>query len=213
MFYPVSTSCGEIGSILHIILNYVLPFKTDGTFVEVGANDGKTGSFTYNLASIGWNGLNFEPVPRLYSQCCLNHQHHKNVKNFQIALGETSGETTIVDADTLSTIDTDMIEAYSNISQFSSYFNNSTSYKIKLEKLDTILEQNNITNIDMLVLDVEGYEENVLKGFTISKYNPDIFIIEICDQHPDFIHNSKIMDKYKILRKYFDDNHYKLFSK
>ena len=63
MSYPKSTSCGNIGLILHIVLDNVLPYKTDGTFVEVGANDGMTGSFTYNLAKIGWHGLYFEPVP------------------------------------------------------------------------------------------------------------------------------------------------------
>ena len=43
MGFPPSTSCGEIGKILHIILDNVLPYKTDGLFIEVGANDGKTG--------------------------------------------------------------------------------------------------------------------------------------------------------------------------
>ena len=31
MSYPHSTSCGEIGKILHIILNNILEYKTDGT--------------------------------------------------------------------------------------------------------------------------------------------------------------------------------------
>ena len=206
--YPESTSYGEIGCILHIILNNVLPYKNNGTFIEVGANDGKTGSFTYNLAQLGWYGLNFEPVPRIYNECCLNHQHHKNVKNYQLGLGETSKEELIIDANTLSTIDTDVIEAYKNTQQFSMHFNNTTSHKIKIEKLDTILEENSINYIDILVIDVEGYEENVLKGFTIEKYNPTIIIVEICDQHPDFVDNNKMMDKYKKLRQYFVENNY-----
>lgn len=211
MSYPPSTSCGEIGLILNHILNNILPFKTDGTFVEVGANDGKTGSFTYNLACIGWNGLNFEPVPRLYEKCCINHLNHTNVKNFQIGIGESLCETTIIDADTLSTIDTDTMNTYSQIPQFASYFTNNNQYHtIKIERLDTMLKQNNITNIDLLVLDVEGYEENVLKGFTIDKYLPKIFIIEIADQHEDFIHNSNMMNRYNSLRKYFKENNYVL---
>ncbi len=210
MSYPTSTSCGNIGLILHIVLDNVLPYKTDGTFVEVGANDGMTGSFTYNLAKMGWHGLYFEPVPRIYNKCYLNHIPHKNVKVFQLGIGETSKEETIVDADTLSTIDTDSIESYSNIKQFSNNFKNNNTYKIKIEKLDTILEENTVTDIDILVIDVEGYEENVLKGFTINKYKPTIIIIEICDQHPDFINNPKMMNKYKKLRQYFIENRYTL---
>ena len=211
MSYPVSTSCGEVGKILHLILDNVLPFKTDGTFVEVGANDGKTGSFTYNLGRIGWNGINFEPVPRLYNLCCKNHINHTNVKNFQIGIGATQSEATIIDAGTLSTIDTDTIECYSNTPQFASSFkNNNNFHKIKIEKLNTMLDNNQITNIDMLVLDVEGYEINVLNGFSVETYNPTIFIIEIADQHPDFINNQIMMDKGKVLRKYFNDNNYSL---
>ena len=211
MSYPYSTSCGEVGKILHIILNNVLTFKNNGFFIEIGANDGKTGSFTYNLAEIGWYGINIEPVPRIYNLCCKNHNHHKNVKNFNIAIGASRSEVNILDAGTLSTIDKDTIQVYSNIPQFAGHINNNTNYHtIKLETLNYILEENNVSNIDLLVLDVEGYEENVLKGFSIEKYSPSIFIIEIGDQHPDFINNKIMMNKYKILRDYFKNNNYTL---
>ena len=211
MSFPPSTSCGEIGKILHIILNNVLTYKTDGLCIEVGANDGKTGSFTYNLGKIGWSGINVEPIPRLYNLCCNNHKDHKNVKNYNLALGEIKGEVTIIDADTLSTIDTNVIDIYSKIPQFKSYFTNNNNYhKVKMNTLDNILEENSITNIDILVLDVEGYEENILTGFSIANYNPAIFIIEIADQHPDFINNTIMMAKYKNLRDYFKINNYTL---
>lgn len=211
MSFPQSTSCGEIGLILHIIMNNVLPYKKDGLFIEIGANDGKTGSFTYNLGEIGWHGFNFEPVPRLYQLCCNNHKYHNNVKNYNIALGECDGEVNIIDADTLSTIDTDVIEIYSNTPQFKNNFNkNNTYHNVKMTTLNNILQANNTTTIDLLVLDVEGYEENVLKGFSIEKYNPSIFIIEIADQHPDFIKNDLMMKKYHNLREYFKTNNYTL---
>ena len=50
--YQPTTSCGQIGLILHKIYHKFLGYKTNGTFIEVGANDGKTGSFTYNLAKL-----------------------------------------------------------------------------------------------------------------------------------------------------------------
>jgi FkbM family methyltransferase len=211
MSFPRSTSSGEIGKILHIILNNVLLYKTDGLFIEIGANDGKTGSFTYNLGEIGWYGINFEPIPRLYNLCCHNHKNHKNVKNYNLALGEKEGQVDIIDADTLSTIDTDVIDTYLKTPQFKSYFiNNNNYHKVKMNTLDNILKENYITNIDILVLDVEGYEENVLKGFSIENYNPVVFIIEIADQHSDFINNDIMMKKYKNLREYLKINNYTL---
>jgi FkbM family methyltransferase len=210
MSYPYSTSCGEIGKILHVILNWVLPYKQDGVFVEVGANDGITGSFTYNLAKIGWTGLNFEPVPRLYAKCVDNHRAHPNVKTLPIAIGESSGTASIVDADTLSTMDADMRDAYHTIPQFSTNFVGAKTHTVKVEKLDTMLEENAINNIDILVIDVEGYEEYVLRGFSIERYNPSVIIIEIADQHPDFINNAVIMQKYNRLRSYFNIHNYSL---
>jgi len=211
MSYPNSTSCGEIGKILHIVLNNILPYKTNGMFIEIGANDGKTGSFTYNLASLGWYGINFEPVPRLYEHCCTNHLNHKNVINLQIALGAENGEANIIDANTLSTMDNDTISLYKNVDQFKGYFqNNNNIHKVLVKKLDHVLEEYKINFIDLIVLDVEGFEENVLTGFSIQNYNPSIIIIEIGDQHPDFINNKTVMDKYKRLREYFKNNHYSL---
>lgn len=211
MSYSPSTSCGEIGKILHIILNNILTFKNNGVFIEIGANDGKTGSFTYNLAEIGWYGINFEPVPRIYNLCCENHKHHKNVKNINIAIGASRSEVNILDAGTLSSIDKDTIQVYSTTPQFARHINNNNKYHtIKVETLNYMLEENQVSNIDLLVLDVEGYEENVLKGFSIEKYCPSIFIIEIGDQHPDFVNNEVMMNKYKILRDYFKTNNYTL---
>jgi len=211
MPYPKSTSCGEIGLILHKIMDDVLPYKTDGLFIEIGANDGMTGSFTYNLGAIGWKGINCEPIPRLYELCCKNHKNHKNVINVQLACGQKQEIVRIIDADTLSTIDENMESIYRNLDWSKPHFYNNTDYiDINVEKLDTILKDHKITNIDLMVLDVEGYEENVLKGFTIEKYNPSIFIIEIPDQHPSFINNETLMNRFKILRKYFKDNNYSL---
>lgn len=210
MSYLQSTSCGEIGKIIHIIFDTIIPYKTNGLFIEIGANDGKTGSFTYNLAKIGWHGINFEPIPRLYTMCCDNHKTHKNVKNYNIALGDKEEETVIIDAGTLSTMDKDVLNTYSNVPQFSIHFHNNNSHKVNVKTFDSILQENNITDIDILVLDVEGYEENVLKGFSIEKHYPRIFIIEIADQHPDFINNVAMMNKYRYLRDYFEKNNYTL---
>jgi FkbM family methyltransferase len=209
--YLESTSCGEIGLILHHILYKVFGYKTNGTFVEVGANDGKTGSFTFNLGKIGWHGLNCEPIPRLFELCKKNHNNHPNVKNMQIAAGEKKDILDIVDADTLSTMDSDTLQVYLCTDWSRNNFKNSMQYKVDVETLDTILKLNSITeNFDLLVLDVEGFEENVLKGFSIDTYKPKMVIIEIADQHPTFINNTTVMKKFSRIREYFKLHEYSL---
>lgn len=210
MSYLPSTSCGEVGKILHHILNEVIPYKTDGTFVEVGANDGMTGSFTFNLGAIGWTGLNFEPVPRLFMMCCANHKNHKNVKTLPFAIGESEDIVEIIDAGTLSTIDVNTYNVYKNIKGFSGQCVNNPRHQVHVKTLDSILDKNSISDIDVLIVDVEGYEEKVLAGFDVGRFSPTIIIIEIGDQHTDFINLPDIMERFARLRKYFVDNGYTL---
>jgi|UniRef100_A0A6C0IML3 FkbM family methyltransferase len=210
MSYPHSTSCGEIGLILHIILDNIIEYKEDGVFVEVGANDGKTGSFTYNLAKIGWTGINIEPVPRLYKECVENHRDHKNVININCGIGEKNEELEIYDAGTLSTIDEETYKNYKTIGQFQNMCKENDKHLVKVRIMDEVLKEEKIENIDVVVVDVEGYEEKVLSGFSIEDYSPKILIIEIGDQYEEFIKNENIREKFKRLRKYFKEKNYSL---
>lgn len=45
-----------------------------------------------------------------------------------------------------------------------------TKEEIEVKRLDTILTEEDITNVDFLKVDVEGHEEEVLQGFTL--YHP-----------------------------------------
>ena len=46
--------------------------------------------------------------------------------------------------------------------------------KVKLRKLDTILAQHEpkLAEVDILAIDVEGWELSVLRGFSIGRYPP-----------------------------------------
>ena len=71
---------------------------------------------------------------------------------FNIAIGASRSEVNILDAGTLSTIDKDTIQVYSNIPQFAGHINNNTNYHtIKLETLNYILEENNVSNDELLL--------------------------------------------------------------
>jgi len=50
-------------------------------------------------------------------------------------------------------------------------------------KLNYIIENSPFKNnkIDFLTIDDEGYEMNVLKGFDIKRYQPDIIVLELID--------------------------------
>lgn len=211
--YKPTTSCGQVGLVLHKIYQQYIKYKTNGVFVEVGANDGKIGSFTYNLANLGWRGIYCEPITEIYNLCVENHKSHKNVTCLNVGCGSKKEELEITVANTLSTIDTEMLEMYKKTRWAQSTLQGSYKTKIKIEKLDILLKENSISpDFDVFVLDVEGYEEEVLKGFSLDYYKPKIIVIEIPDEHPDFINNSNFINKCKRIRKTLNSN-YKLVLK
>ena len=206
--YKPTTSCGQVGLVLHNIYQKILGYKTNGTFVEIGANDGKTGSFTYNLAVLGWKGLYCEPVPEIYSLCVENHKNNKNITTLNVGCGSKKEELTITVANTLSTIGDEMLDMYKNANWAKSTLRNSYKTNIQIEKLDTLLEKHNIPeNFDIFILDVEGYEEEVLKGFSLDVYKPKIAVIEIPDEVPDYQHNKQFLDKCKRIRNVLNKNY------
>ena len=78
--------------------------------------------------------------------------------------------------------------------------------KIKAYKLETLLNNLNITNVDFLNIDVEGNDFKVISNFNFSKFRPKLISIE------QNIYNSEELlklDCHKLLTK----NNYFLTSK
>jgi len=72
-----------------------------------------------------------------------------------------------------------------------------------------------IKKIDFLTIDVEGHEIEVLKGFNIKKYSPDIVVIEFLDlkmKKFEFYNNSINNILKSDIYKYFIHNRYSLVN-
>ena len=66
--------------------------------------------------------------------------------------------------------------------------------------LECIFNENNVTHIDFLSLDAEGYEYEILRGINLNRYRPKYMLIEIYTQ------------EYNKLLSYLIDNDYKLLE-
>ena len=136
-----------------------------------------------------------------------NHKNNKNITTLNVGCGSKKEELTITVANTLSTIGDEMLDMYKN-NWAKSTLRNSYKTNIQIEKLDTLLEKHNIPeNFDIFILDVEGYEEEVLKGFSLDVYKPKIAVIEIPDEVPDYQHNKQFLDKCKRIRNVLNKNY------
>lgn len=155
------------------ILNQMLN-KAKGNCVEVGGFDGITGSNTYFFERIGWRCIVVEPMPDF----CRKIRSVRQCEVVEVAASDRSGEVEFFVAagvETLSTIERDD-KHFARIKSLSS--EEIKKITVKTARLNDILLERGMTDIDFLTIDVEGHEMSVLSGMSFLEISPRIIIIE-----------------------------------
>jgi len=78
---------------------------------------------------------------------------------------------------------------------------------VKTITYNKIIEDNKITELDLFVLDIEGYEYEFLKSFNEWKIYPKVFVIEI-GHIDDNVINNILKDKYNFYDRLFVNDIY-----
>jgi FkbM family methyltransferase len=211
--------------------NIYTKIEYKGIFVEVGAATPELISNSYHFRKNGWRVIPIEPNPifatqflnkgyEVWNYACSNYEQDDVL--FTIASKENIQKVIKFDKNGVTFTEEDIIDVENDISFHSfSHLSDSkwdnmadnyqrayedikkTEIKVCVRKLDTILENTNINEIDILCIDVEGGEEKVLQGFTVEKWKPNIVIIENIDSKYNY---DAYLPKYKkILRTHYDD--------
>lgn len=183
-FYPQTPDCQihSIGSLYEQFFG----LRTNGFFVEVGANNGLFVSNTWGLAQKNWHGVFVEPIPDYANQCLANYINFPNITVLQSAVGsEAQSELTVHIAGGISTASEDMYQTYGTIPWAQPSLTNQV-ITVPCCTLNQICNDNNVpVNFDLLVVDVEGFEPEVFLGFDLPYWRPKMMIIEISDTHSD----------------------------
>jgi FkbM family methyltransferase len=130
---------------------------TDGVFVDIGAN---AGTYALPLAHhVGPDGrvIAVEPHPVMVARFAFNQaaSGNGNVALVPAAAGDADGELMI---------ETDR-ENYGASHVYPDASARSDAIRVPAKRLLSILREQNVTKIDSLKIDVEGYEDRVLVGF------------------------------------------------
>ena len=149
--------------------------KPGSIIIDIGTN---IGYVLLNFARIvGSSGLvfGFEPNPLTYNRCLENISLNdfSNIKVLNTALGDVSREGILIVP-----YNRNRGEAYISSTKPPDH-----GIKVAITTLDRFVKENYITKIDLIKIDVEGYEFNVLNGAkeTLKKYKPILFI-EVDDE-------------------------------
>lgn len=149
--------------------------RTNGFYIDVGAQDEEADSVTRHFYETGWSGINIEPVAefaetfrlreRDQTVCCAAGSEESQMP---MAISLDSG---------LSSFDQD------NASKTESMGLLTETRLIRIRRLDDILHDLGLPEkkFEFLKVDVEGFELEVIKGIDLRRYRPCIILCEVTE--------------------------------
>lgn len=158
-----------------LIIDKLINGQEIGFFVEIGCIDGRRFSNTLFLEERGWHGLCVEAHAGYIDALRKNRP---NSIICHCAAGECDEETTFYAnaRGSLSTLDKGREKDFER--HYAPYFSGFEEQDVKKVRVSTLLDENGINNVDVLSLDIEGYEVEALRGIHFSRHKPTLMIIE-----------------------------------
>ena len=155
----------------------------NGIFVEAGANDGQTQSNTaYFARHRGWRGLLVEPIPELAARCRAARPESV-VENCALVTSEADGQPVpMTYCGLMSVVDGGWsdpeaerahVETGRQIQSLATYH-----VDVPGRSLSALLDKHKMPHVDLLSLDVEGFERQALEGLDLERHRPRFILVE-----------------------------------
>ena len=177
--------------------------KSKGIYIDVGCHHPFLNNNTYRLYKKGWSGINIDLD---FNTVDMFNFFRSSDLNIEAAVSDKNEERDFFFFHNRSAVNT--LSEKSGIKA-------KEVKKIQTTTLNTLIENSKFkdSKINYVSIDVEGHELNVLRGFNLKKYKPDLIILEFIDPNiKEFYQQNvkSIMDSN--LYQYMIDNDYKFVN-
>lgn len=154
----------------------------NGTFMDVGAHDGKVFNNTlYFEQTHGWTGVNIEPINHVFNLLVINRP---NCINLNCAVSSTNGTAEFIMNRGYTEMLSGLRDQYDPRHlqrlnhEITSYGGSSEVVIVNTKRIDTICEENGINHIHYMSIDVEGAEYEVIKSINFDTVFIDVIGFE-----------------------------------
>ena len=172
-------------SLLHFVTQYAR-LKQEVTFMQIGANEGSTEDPLYpHIRLRNWRGILVEPQAKEFEQLKINHKHSPQLIFEQVAISNSSSSQEFY------YIDQQQGNVPNWVSKLSSFDRNITAQVLEVFPEATIasdiiecttvmalLEKHNIQQLDLMLIDTEGYDYEIIKTVDWQVVQPEVIVYE-----------------------------------
>ena len=145
--------------------------RQGGFFVDVGANHFRRFSNTYYLEKeLGWSGIAVEPLTEFEADY---KEYRPGTDFFSYFVSDTSDGAT-----TMYTLEHEPLVSSAEKTFTQRWGEDVVELTVPTITLDDLLDQEGVTSIDFLSMDIELSEPQALAGFDIERFRPSLVGIE-----------------------------------
>jgi len=160
------------------VMESYFPYRSEGTFVDIGANDGITYSNTYAFELQGWTGYCIEPLKSAFTKLVKNRPRSKCINAL---ISDKAGKSEFLSIEgycemlsgEVKKYDPQHLERINN--EILQYGGNKEVVKINAYRFDDLIKDE---IIDFLSIDVEGGELDIIKDIDFSRHFIKVICIE-----------------------------------
>jgi FkbM family methyltransferase len=144
-------------------------------FIEVGANDGISNDPIYHtIIKHNLSGIVVEPNPSIIPHLSKNYATNSNVIVENSAITLNTGDTKMFFSSG-STLHNTLSKNYAN----RNFSNNIIETMVHGISFQDLLQKHNVAKVDLLLIDVEGYDFILLQSFPFDSIKPKIIRVEM----------------------------------